>query len=160
MGSFWCESGARLKELDVALVPPGRDLEKDWPSVVFEVGVLETLSALWNDAHFWITKSGGLTRVVLLFAVDVLAKTIVIERWGHLPSVYPSHVVGGPNIRARMIQTISIDRGGVVIGAPLLLPSDLVFDIGRIPQEVLAIDFSFDVQDLILFSTEFWGALN
>ena len=100
-----------------------------------------------------------MTRVVLLFAVDVLAKTIVIERWGHLPSVYPSHVVGGLNICARMIQIVSVDKSGVVIGAPLLLPSDLVFDIGRILQGVLATDFSFDVQDLILFSTEFWGAL-
>ena len=115
---------------------------------------------MWNDAHFWITKSEGLTRVVLLFAVDLLAKTIVIERWGHLPSVHPSHVVGGFDIRARMIQTVLVDRSGVVIDAPLLLPSNLVFDIGRIPQGVLAIDFSFDVQDLILFSTEFWGALN
>ena len=52
MGSFRCESRGRLKEPDVALVPPGRDLEKDWPFVVFEVGVSQTLSALRNDAHF------------------------------------------------------------------------------------------------------------
>ena len=45
----------------MALVPPGRDVKNDWPFVVFEVGVSEILSALRNDAHLWITKSGGLT---------------------------------------------------------------------------------------------------
>ncbi|KAG0630096.1 hypothetical protein M758_1G153600 [Ceratodon purpureus] len=158
MGAFRCTSAmGRAKEPDVALVPMNRQNEADWPSCVIEVGVSESLAALKNDAHFWILHSGGLTRVVILIAVDPQTRTLTIERWGDKPPAYPSHVTGGV-IRPRMAQCVTIDINGV-IGAPLDVPSGLIFDVGHVPTGVLASDFSFDANELSALYTRFWGML-
>ena len=53
MGAFHCTSAmGRKKESDVALVPKNRNYKMDWPSIVIEVGVSESLAVLKNDAHF------------------------------------------------------------------------------------------------------------
>ena len=81
MGAFRCTSAMGWKkELDVALVPKNRNHEMDWPSIVIEVGVSESLVALKNDVHFWILHSGGLTHVAMLITVDIQFKMITIER--------------------------------------------------------------------------------
>ena len=159
MGAFRCVSDSgREKEPDAALVPMNRRCEVDWPSCVIEVGVSERLAALQSDAHFWIQHSGGLTRVVILIFENTQARILTIERWGHVPPVYPSHVAGLV-IRPRMIQHVTIDMNGAV-GAPLDVPSSLVFDVGNVPPGVLPTDFSFDANDLVAFYERFWAMLN
>jgi hypothetical protein len=56
------------KEANEAFVPKSRELESDWPSIVFEVGVWacetlvdETLAELRLDARFWLECTGGET---------------------------------------------------------------------------------------------------
>jgi hypothetical protein len=159
MGATRFNGATSQKEADMALVPRNRNRCQDWPLIVIEVGVAESLSALKSDAHFWIANSGGLTRVVILIAIDVGQRMIMMERWGHVPPTYPSHV-DGPNLQPRMIQFVTIDRNGVVVGAPFDIPSGLIFDAGHIPQGVLTTDFQFNAQDLAAFFGEFWGMLN
>ena len=163
MGTFRCKSDSGCqKESDVALVPRNRNHLEDWPSMVIGVGVSESLTALGQDAFFWIFHSNGATQVVLLIAVDVTAKTITIERWGDEPPIYPTRVssnVTGPLRRPRKIQSLTIDSNGVR-GAPLLVPSELIFDNGHVSKGVLGTDFSFDANKLILFFDEFWEMLN
>ena len=50
---FRAPSG-RSKEAGMVLRPSTRVLETDWPSVVIEIGVSESLSQLRTDAHFWL----------------------------------------------------------------------------------------------------------
>ena len=158
MGAFRCTSAmGREKEPDVALVSKSRKLELDWPSCVIEVGVPETIAALKNDAYFRIRHSGGLTRVVILIAVDIWSKLLTIERWGDVPPTYPSHVVG-LMMQPRMVQTMTIDTNGA-IGAPLDVPLGLIFDVGHVPAGVLPTDFSFDAIELSDFFAEFWEML-
>jgi hypothetical protein len=45
-------------------------MESDWPTVVFEVGVFESLRQLQLDAKFWIEDSQGKMRVVIIAFVD------------------------------------------------------------------------------------------
>lgn len=157
MRTFRCRSeSGREKEPDVALVPRNRNRVEDWPSLVIEVGVAESLNALRRDAFFWIFHSNEATRVVLVIAVDVTARTITIERWGNEPLIIPARV---PLIRPRKLQSLTIDVNGVV-GAPLLVPSELIFDSGHVPQGVLGSDFTFDANELTSFFVEFWGMLN
>ena len=85
----------------------------------------------------------------MLIAVDIQSKMITIERWGNEPLVYPSHVAG-PNIQPRMVQCVTIDMNSVV-GAPLNIPSGLIFDAGNVPGGVLPTDFSFDANELRAF---------
>ena len=155
--SRWHAAGGCEKEPDVALKPWNRNREDDWPSLVIEVGVLESLGALCSDVHFWISNGGGMTCVVLLIAVDRESRSITIERWGDEPPLYPLHVVG-PNIRSRKLQAVAIDANAVV-GAPLEVPSNMVFDAGSVPAGVLPSDFTFDVAELRAFYAEFWAML-
>jgi hypothetical protein len=77
-----CFSGAqRLKEGDEAFTPKSRSLEADWPSIVFEVVVSETMIQLQLDARFWLECYGGKTRVVIIVCINRNARSIVIERW-------------------------------------------------------------------------------
>ena len=48
------------KEPDQALRPETRTVACDWPSLVIEVGVFESLNALHLDACFWLTESVGI----------------------------------------------------------------------------------------------------
>jgi hypothetical protein len=80
-------------------------------SMVLEVGVSESLGDLRSDATFWLHGSQGQTRIVILIIVDIVTRTITIERWGHVPPIYPSHLAV-PAIRPRKIQAITIDGNG------------------------------------------------
>lgn len=128
----------------------------DWPSLVIEVGVFESLGALRCDTHFWIFHSDGMTRIVILIAVDVESKFITIERWGHVPAEHLSHVVGH-SIQSRKVQSVTINDSGVVNGAPLDIPASLIFDVGSIPIGVQPTDFSFRAHELSAFCEEFWS---
>ena len=55
---------------------------------------------------------------------------------------YPSHVVG-PNIRPWKVQSVTIDANAVV-GAPLTIPSDKIFDVDSVLAGILPSDFTFD----------------
>ena len=125
--------------------------------MVIEVGVSEHLSALHSDAHFWISTSGGRTRVVLLIAIDLESRSIIMERWGDVAPIYPHATAAtpGPYFWPRKIQFVAIE-GNSVVGAPLVIPLDLVFDIGNVPVGVLPTDFTFDATELLAFSHQFW----
>ena len=77
--------GGRSNEPDAALRPSTRVLKVDWPSVAIEVGVSESLSQLRTGAHFWLTQSGGQTRIVILLAVKKATRVMRIERWEDKP---------------------------------------------------------------------------
>ena len=79
----------RSKEADGAWRPSTRVLPTDWPSLVIEVGVSESLGQLRADADFWLAKSGGQTRVVILLAVKKATRVMTIERWEDVPSPRP-----------------------------------------------------------------------
>ena len=79
--------GGRSKEPDGALRPRTRVLATDWPSVVFEVGVSESLSQLRTDAHFWLTQSGGQTRIAILLAVKKATRVMKIEHGRTCPEL-------------------------------------------------------------------------
>ena len=80
-------------------------------SMVLEVGVSKSLGDLQNDATFWLRGSQGQTRIVILITINIVTRTITIERWDHVPHVFPSHLIV-PAIKPRKIQAITIDGNG------------------------------------------------
>ena len=80
-----------------------------------------------------------------------------MERWGDVAPIYPhaAAAMPGPYFRPRKIQFVAIE-GNFVVGAPLVIPSDLVFDIGNVPVGVLLTDFTFDATKPLAFSQRFW----
>jgi len=60
LGAARCgESIRRRKEADQAYIPQNRIANEDWPTVVVEIGVSESLSKLWEDARRWLNDSRG-----------------------------------------------------------------------------------------------------
>ena len=63
--------------------PRSRTSASDWPTLAIEVGVSESLGQLQSDAFFWLTKSGGATRIVLIIKICLSFEEIKIEYWEH-----------------------------------------------------------------------------
>jgi hypothetical protein len=82
-------SGNRSKRPDKGYLQRDTRDSEDVPSFVVEVGVSESLNGLRNDAHFWLTQTGGGTRLVLLIKVKKGDQVIEMERWEHVPSTRP-----------------------------------------------------------------------
>ena len=69
MGSTRFKGLHRAKEFDFCFKPISRDLITDWPSVVFEVRVSESLTQLRKDARFWL-ECLGIRHIVILISVN------------------------------------------------------------------------------------------
>ena len=150
------DPGGRSKEADLALRPRTRVLETDWPSVVIEVGVSESLSQLRTDARFWLTRSRGQTRIVILLSVKKATRVMKIERWEHTPRTrltrHPS-----PCYNPTKMQALTLQANGQLSGGPLLIPASKVYD--TLPPGPGQNDFTFTAQELIQYIQEYWGAL-
>ena len=96
----------------------------DWPTLVFEVGVSETLRKLRNDAQWWLANSQGRVKIVLLFKINRVARTIHIEKWECRP-VTPTYALRSnrPPVQVpTQIQTVDIDANGVTGSPPATTP--------------------------------------
>ena len=121
MGATTYQGRSTKKEADSCWRPVAtRPNPLDWPTLVFEVGVSETLRKLRNDAQWWLANSQGRVKIVLLFKIDRVARTIHIEKWECIP-VTPTYALRSnrPPVQVpTQIQTVDIDANGVVTGSP------------------------------------------
>ena len=143
----------RSKEADGAWRPSTRVLPTDWPSLVIEVGVSESLSQLRTDTDFWLTKSGGQTRVVILLAVNKGTRVMTIEQWEDVPSPRPRRLTSPPH-DPTMVQTLTLHANGVLTGGALLVPASKVYD--TLPPGLGQNNFTFTAQDLAQYIQHYW----
>ena len=70
------------KQPDCAFQPrsPRPDIT-DWPTLVVECGVSQSLKSLRGDSHWWFTNSEGKVKTILLFSVLEKKRKIYIEQW-------------------------------------------------------------------------------
>ena len=148
--------GGRSKEADMALRPSTRVLETDWPSVVIEVGVSESLPQLRTDTHFWLTQSGGQTRIVILLSVKKATRVMKIERWEHTLRTRLTRRPS-PRYNPTKMQALTLQANGQLSGGPLLIPASKVYDM--LPPGLGPNDFTFTGQVLAQYIQEYWGAL-
>jgi hypothetical protein len=147
------EVSRRHKEPDQSYVPRHtRFPNPDWPSVVLEVGVSESLHQLREDARYWLISSEGRVLVVILISIGLSSGDARWERWEHQPSAWPST---GPvtrrqtRIQPTLMQTVILPRGGPVSGAPFRIPSNKIWDV--VPNNV-GPKIVFSAQQLQYFS--------
>jgi hypothetical protein len=81
LGSAGFKGARRMKEGNEAYKPRTRTRAYDWPSIVFEVGVYETMAQLQQDAQFWLESSAGDTRIVIIICINQNARSMEIQRW-------------------------------------------------------------------------------
>jgi hypothetical protein len=93
---------------DSSFVPePPRVARRDWPSVVFEIGCLESLTRLRFEAGFWLQKSNGLVRIVLVVAIQRSSRQLIFEIWENRPSQWNISTSANPNPVNSMVPTMT-----------------------------------------------------
>ena len=146
----------RSKEPDDAWRPSTRVLPTDWPSLVIEVGVSESLGQLRADADFWLAKSGRQTRVVILLAVKKATRVMTIERWENTPRTRLTRR-SSPRYSPTKMQALTLQANGQLRGGPLLIPASKAYD--TLPPRLDQNDFTFTAQDLAGYIQRYWGRL-
>jgi hypothetical protein len=149
------------KEADSAYRPRSfRPNKNDWPTIVFESGVSETLRHLRSVARWWLTKSGGAVKIVIIISVNRIQSTLPIEKWELSPMTgrrlstraFPNaHNIPRPLIPTK-IQEITI-VSNTVTGAPLVLEFDKIFLRPAVLPET---DITFTAQQLSTWASGIW----
>ena len=165
MGGTTYTGRSTKKEADSCWRPIAtRPNPMDWPTLVFEVGVSETLRKLRNDAQWWLANSQGRVKIVLLFKINRVARTIHIEKWECRPAT-PTYALRSNRPPAQVpaqIQTVDIDANGVVIGSPPATTPPLVLHFQNIllrqpvPPEQ---DVIYTAQNLQGLANAIWAVL-
>ena len=74
-GSTKFRDQRRYKKPDDSFKPRStRPNDDDWPSLVLEVGLSQSLAQLQLDAQFWLTRSQLQTNIVILIHIDMGSK--------------------------------------------------------------------------------------
>jgi hypothetical protein len=123
----------------------------DWPTLVIEAGMSESLPRLRTDARWWIEHSAGKVNIVLLVWIRPTVKTVKIEKWvsGPAPVTRSSPRLALTNTLPIQTAEITINQSNtpsVIVGAPLRLEFDKLFD--RPANLLLEQDVMFTSQDL------------
>jgi len=148
------------KEADSAFKPYSlRPNKADWPTIVFEAGLSESLSRLRLDVNWWLTESGGDVKTVIIISVKPAKPILHIEKWELAPGPRPNtrafstlnNPPPPPQILTQM-QVITIDPN-TVTGAPLVLEFAKIFLRPAIPPES---DIEFTAQELLALAAGVW----
>jgi hypothetical protein len=152
-GRFGCHGG-RSKEADIGYKPISRHMVDEWPSFVIEVGVSESLAMLRSDAAFWITKSDGRTRIVIVLSINQRRQQFSIERWEEVPRTRPIRSTANYSRIPGLMQSLTLNADVDYDGPSLVIPAEKVFDI--VPQNIPGQEFLFTPNILNEFKTTIW----
>ena len=161
VGAQRFEGPTSSKEADTAYKPlPARRRDEDWPTIVFESGLSESLRRLRVDARWWLENSGGDVKIVVLISLNIARATrtlqsIRIEKWELAPAqrrITRSVANNPPAEVPTKVQEITINPN-TVTGAPLILHFQKIFLRQPTPPEA---DIVFSAQDLSDFSASLW----
>jgi hypothetical protein len=146
--------GGRSKEADIGYKPISRHMVDEWPSFVIEVGVSESLAMLRSDAAFWITKSDGRTRIVIVLSINQRRQQFSIERWEEVPRTRPIRSIANYSRIPGLMQSLTLNADVDYDSPPLVIPAEKVFDV--VPQNIPGEEFLFTPNILNEFKTTIW----
>jgi hypothetical protein len=125
----------------------------DWPTIVIESGVSESLRHLKDDADWWLTKSGGAVNIVIIISVNRAQSTLQIEKWELGPRTGRRLTLRSTQRIPTKMHEITIDSTNTVTGAPLILDFDEIFLRPAVPAES---DITFTAQDFSAWAARIW----
>jgi len=135
-----------------------RPLSTDWPTLVVEHGVSQSLKGLRGDASWWLTSSNGQVKIVLLFSISEKNRKIQIEQW-EMSAGPDEQITGGKQdpdeMRPECVNKIAItqtDAGSAV----LKLSLEKLFLREPVTGEK---NICFNNEDLERYSSYAWGQL-
>lgn len=146
------------KEADTGLKPMSRHFLNDWPTIVIECGLSESLKRLKVDAKWWLENSEGAVGTVILITVSREERSVCLEKWelAHTPNPRATRAASTPFFtgatRAGGGKIVADD----VTGAPLKISFKKT--MLRDPDESLGEgDIVFDVEDFKEIAAIAWA---
>ena len=158
LGAARFEGHNSSKEADSAYKPlPIRSGESDWPTIVFESGLSESLGRLRADAEWWLIESGGQVKIAVLISIKPTLSRLCIEKWELGLAERPTTRAMSSNAQhppqvPTCVQAIHIDHD-TVTGAPLTLEFEKIF---LRPPMLPESNLVFTAQDLTAWANDFW----
>lgn len=138
---FWLGGAGRStgrvcsKEADTAFFPgrePAAGAPIPWPSLVLEVGLLESVPQLRTDARWWYSNSDHQTQLVVLISANPNSHDADIEIWTQVVNRRVGATTRGRNTHVLECTKSARLRNGVVFGNTLEI--DFQTLMGRPPQ--------------------------
>jgi hypothetical protein len=149
------------KEGDSSHKPSSRTKENDWPTIVFESGLSESLQGLRCDAKWWLENSEREVNIVVIISIKPAERKLYIEKWelalqdGRRPA--PRLHPGTQTLIPTPLQEITVTANNSVTGAaPLVLEFEKIFLRPAVPPED---DIRFTAADLLRWAEAFWAGL-
>ena len=162
MGTTTYQGKGNRKQPDSAFQPQSlRPHITDWPTLVIECGVSQSLPDLTRDAHWWFENFRGKVQTVLLFSINRTKRKIHIQQWemGEEEEANLQVTCLDPDstgTRPKCIRTIDIVTADAA-GASLQLSFEKLFlrkaEKGKGEEDII-----FTTQDLERFAAHVWSA--
>ena len=115
-------AGRRSKEGDTGIWCATRVGATAWPNLTLACGCAESLRMLRLDAEWWLTASGGLTRIVILIPMKKNPNAIHFETWELRPNMRRRTRISPPTVPTKTY-AIDIDSAGVTMYLPHTVPT-------------------------------------
>jgi hypothetical protein len=137
----------------------------NWPTLIFEAGLSESLAKLRTDAKWWLDNSGGEVKIVIIISIRPAQKSLWIEKWCLQPRTPAAPITRANAPIATKIQELTIIQnppiptppGNIatyaVTGAPLVLEFEKLLLRAPVLSED---DIIFTSTDLQAWADEFW----
>jgi len=147
------------KEADTAHRPVSNLHRTDWPTIVYECGVSQSLPRLVVDAHWWLETSGGEVKIAIIITIDTLTRKLHLEKWEGVSRPNSQVTQANPNASAMMaMKTREVDIFGTdVRGAPLELQFEKLMN--HKPSKRREGDFVFTSQDFESYARTVWNGV-
>jgi hypothetical protein len=118
LGTGVCRTPTSSKEGDSSYKPHRcRSGEDDWPTIVIEAGLSESLRRLRADAGWWLDKSGGEVKIVILIKIIRARRSLQIEQLCLQP-----RTPAAPVTRANALVPTKIQELTIIQNPPIPTP--------------------------------------
>jgi len=148
LGSARFKAPHSSKEADSCFLPESRNPKTDWPTLVFEAGVSESLTRLQVDARWWLSNSNDEVKIVILIAINTSVPSIVVQKW----QMAKAEQRGVTTVIPQQTQELLITPNSLD-GAPLILEFEKVFLRPPVAPEE---DIVFTAPLLTKWATKVW----
>jgi hypothetical protein len=130
------------------------------PSLVLEVGYLESSSKLASDARWWLESRDSLVELVITIKVDQTTPTVIVQKWELSTQLlhHPRQTTRANPPHAIITGEVSILRQNhnTVVNGTIMLPFAKMFRRPANPSQPQEQDVTFTIQDLEELAEETW----
>lgn len=154
------------KEGDSTYRPKCRPGKREWPTLVIEARLSESLAKLRTDAEWWLTNSKGDVEITIAISINPAQKSLWIEKWCLRPRTPAAPITRANAPVPTKIQELTIIQnppiptptGNIatyaVTEAPLILEfKKFLLQVPMPPES----DVIFAAADLQAWADEFWS---